>query len=207
MVVLPIFTMGLAAWVPAAWASTKVDDPQRKKALRRWAAGLAVAGVVSFSMIGNSSSTGASSDTQSNIGGFAMMGVIGVGTWLAIANRYVADRRHDLASLPGAREALAQRELRDRYRDIVARDPDLARNMNIGRPDLPRNYDDGGLLDINSASASALVEHGLLTPEEAEKTLAARERLGGLSSVDDLVLFGDVNPESAERLKERAVFL
>ena len=209
MVWLPLLTAGLAAWVPAAVASTKVKDTARRKTLRKWAVALAVSGLVAFVMVG--SSPEGETSALSSIGTFIMLPVIGLGTWLARQNRnpaaLAAEPEHALASLPGASEALAQRQTRSRYLEIVVRDPDLARDMNIGRPDLHRNYDDAGLLDLNTVPSSVLVQHAGMTPEEAEKVVAARERLGGLSSVDDLVIFADTNPETAERLKDRAVFL
>ena len=209
MVWLPFLTAGLAAWVPPALASTKAKDPARRKTLRWWAVGLAASGLIGFVMVG--SSPEGETSALSSIGTFILLPVIGLGTWLAITNRdagaLVAEPEPAMSSLPGASEALAQRHTRSRYLEIVVRDPDLARDMNIGRPDLDRNYDDAGLLDLNRVPSSVLVQHAGLTPEEAEKAVAARGRLGGLSSVDDLVIFADVNPETAERLKDRAVFL
>jgi hypothetical protein len=47
--------------------------------------------------------------------------------------------------------AKERRELRRKARDIVAGDPGLARELGIGRPDLDRPFDDGGLIDVNAA--------------------------------------------------------
>jgi hypothetical protein len=52
-----------------------------------------------------------------------------------------------------------RRKLRDRARQIVSQNPELARELMIGRPDLPRTYDDGGLIDANYAPVEVLVRH------------------------------------------------
>ena len=41
--------------------------------------------------------------------------------------------------------------------------PVLAQELKIGRPDLPRGYDDGGLVDVNHVPAAILASHLGLT--------------------------------------------
>lgn len=53
-------------------------------------------------------------------------------------------------------EAQVGRRKRDELRELAQRDPHLARDLWIGRPDLPRQSDDGGLVDINSTPAEVL---------------------------------------------------
>jgi hypothetical protein len=48
----------------------------------------------------------------------------------------------------------------------VARDVELARELGIGRPDLPRQMDDGGLIDLNHVPVSVMA--GLLGLSEAD---------------------------------------
>ena len=103
--------------------------------------------------------------------------------------------------------AQARRAVRQQYRDLVARDPALAREIGVGRPHLPRDLDDGGLLDLNSVPAATLVERAELTPEQAEHVVALRHRRHGLTSVDELVVHGDLPPSAVDRLREYAVFL
>jgi hypothetical protein len=54
---------------------------------------------------------------------------------------------------PAVMAALQARQQREAARAIVARDAQLARELRIGRPDLPRQFDDGGLVDLNHAPA------------------------------------------------------
>ena len=213
MVLLPILSFGLAAWVPPVWAASKTDNPRRRLRLRLAAVALAVAIVASFVAFGAAPSTaeGSSPGPWDDVGGVLFILVLALGTWLAVANRNAgidaARVRAELAAVPGVQGALTARQTRAQYRELATQDPGLAREMALGRPDLGRSYDDGGLLDINALGAFALMEHGLMTPQEAHRTIAARERLGRLSSVDDLVIFADVGPQTVERLRDRAIFL
>ncbi|WP_214371319.1 hypothetical protein [Pseudonocardia sp. H11422] len=52
---------------------------------------------------------------------------------------------------PAVAAVLAVRARREDARRLAASDPQMARELRIGRPDLPRSYDDGGLVDLNSA--------------------------------------------------------
>ncbi|GAA5169770.1 hypothetical protein [Amycolatopsis dongchuanensis] len=68
---------------------------------------------------------------------------------------------------PAVARVLAARARRQQARDLAARDPLLAKELGIGRPDLERGYDDGGLVDLNSAPAEVLARICELTPEQA----------------------------------------
>lgn len=103
--------------------------------------------------------------------------------------------------------AQARRALRQQYRDLVRRDPALAWEIGVGRPHLSRAMDDGGLLDLNSVPAAVLVEKAELTQEQAEQIVELRTQRHGLTSVDELVVFGDLPPSLVDRLREYAVFL
>jgi len=49
---------------------------------------------------------------------------------------------------PALAAAIACRQRRQQARQLLANDPGLARELRIGRPDLPRDYDDGGLVAV-----------------------------------------------------------
>ena len=55
---------------------------------------------------------------------------------------------------------------------------------------LPRNFDDGGLVDINGAPVDVLAALPGVGWERARRIVAHREAYGALSSVDDLVTHG-----------------
>ncbi len=103
--------------------------------------------------------------------------------------------------------ALADRKLRQQAMAIVAGDPALARELRIGRPDLPRQFDDGGLIDVNHVPEGVLVDRLGLSPAEAARVVDARERLGGFCSAAELCAFAEVPDASIDVVRERLVFL
>lgn len=209
MIALPFLSMGLAAWVPAVRAATKAKDPATRRKLQLTGGAIAAGALLGFILFGSAptDATGTATGPASDIGGILLLLSIVAGTWVAVTRRPLGRKSTELSAVPGAERALADRQLREQYRDIVVRDPDLAREMAVGRPDLARSYHDGGLLDLNSLPAPALAQHAGLSPAEAQRAVEARERYGGLSGIDDLVVFADLNPRTAERLRDRAVFL
>lgn len=68
-------------------------------------------------------------------------------------------------------------------------------------------FDDGGLLDLNALDAAALERYAGVTVAEAASIVSTRERLVRLSSVDELVVHGELALPTAERLREYAVFI
>lgn len=106
---------------------------------------------------------------------------------------------------PAVAAALSARERRTRARILVASDPALARELSVGRPGVG-DYDDGGLLDLNSCGTGDLVDLGL-SQTEAAAVLEVRASRGRLFGVEDLVVHGPLSSEAADLLRERAVFL
>jgi DNA uptake protein ComE-like DNA-binding protein len=107
---------------------------------------------------------------------------------------------------PIVARAIAQRDRRRQARTILANDPQLALELGIGRPDLPRQYDDGGLVDVNHVPAELLAGLPGMTTQLAERIMAARGRPLGLSSVEDLVVYAGIPPDVVEPLRDLLVF-
>src|SRR6266700_4115871 len=61
-----------------------------------------------------------------------------------------------LAFVPFLRLAFARSRRRSQARQIARANRVLARELRIGRPDLPREYDDGGLVDVNHVPGDIL---------------------------------------------------
>ncbi len=104
-------------------------------------------------------------------------------------------------------QALAARQRRAESAALAAGDPALARDLKIGRPDQPRQYDDGGLVDINGAPASVLVSHLGLTTAQAESVVAARGQLGRFQSPEELTTFTDLPQQALDAVRDRIVAL
>jgi Helix-hairpin-helix motif len=100
-----------------------------------------------------------------------------------------------------------RRELRRRAREQAEEDLALARELRIGRPDLPRQYDDGGLIDVNHVPASALTALSGVTPEIADRIVSMRENVGRFSSAEELVVTVDLHPDLTAEFREYGIFL
>jgi hypothetical protein len=104
-------------------------------------------------------------------------------------------------------EALARRARRLEARRILERDPGLARELLIGRPDLPRRFDDGGLVDVNHVPVAVIAALPGLTPELAEQIVQARDQHSGFAFFEELAAYADLPDGLAEELSERLVFV
>ncbi|WP_203991911.1 ComEA family DNA-binding protein [Sphaerisporangium rufum] len=105
--------------------------------------------------------------------------------------------------------ALAQhrRELRQEARELAERDPALARELRIGRPDLPRQYDDGGLVDINHAPAPVIAQLPGLTDELAQRIVQARSEVGAFISAEDVSVALNLPPHLTPGLADLTVYI
>jgi hypothetical protein len=100
-----------------------------------------------------------------------------------------------------------RRDLRRRAREQAAQDLVIARELRIGRPDLPRHYDDGGLIDINHVPPPALTMLSGVTPEIAEHIVAVRDQIGAFSSAEELAATAGLHPDLTPEIREYGIFL
>lgn len=102
---------------------------------------------------------------------------------------------------------LAAAEARRKARALMESDPELARQLAIGRPDLAgREYPDGGLVDVNAVDEETLVSHGRFPRDWARKIVTRRVEVGGFDSVEDLALMTDSQPQVMDPIREYLVF-
>ncbi|MGW3774155.1 ComEA family DNA-binding protein [Actinomadura verrucosospora] len=100
-----------------------------------------------------------------------------------------------------------QRLLRQKARELAATDPGLAKELRIGRPDLPHQYNDGGLVDVNHAPAQTLTLLPGVTPELAATIERVRAETGGFVSAEELSAVAGLPPSLTGDLAEYAVFI
>ena len=108
---------------------------------------------------------------------------------------------------PAMAAALTAKQRRKDARAIAARDVALARELCIGRPDLPRQFDDGGLVDVNHVPAQVLVDRLALSSAQAGQVVEARDRLGGFAGPEELIAFTELTPDTVDDLRDRLLFL
>ena len=102
--------------------------------------------------------------------------------------------------------ALQRRKLRQEARDLLSHDPGMARELGIGRPDLRRDYDDGGLVDVNHVPADALARLPGMTTELATRAVGLRASRGPFVSADDLSAALGLSPDSVPALAEMTIY-
>lgn len=103
-----------------------------------------------------------------------------------------------------AQQRIARRE---QARALLVDNPALAAELRIGRPDLGRRYDDGGLVDINNVPAEVIVKELELPSLTAEQIVAQRTRVGGFHSADDLFVYCEaINPHQVAVIRNRLLF-
>lgn len=115
--------------------------------------------------------------------------------------------RRPYIELMDLREAGAgRRRAREMGHDLVREDPALARELGVGRPDLPhaRHCD---LVDLNHASAEAVAALPGVDADLARRIVEVREEIDGFSSLEDLGTVLDLPARLVERLRGRAVFI
>jgi hypothetical protein len=95
--------------------------------------------------------------------------------------------------------------LRAQARWIAATDPARAREIGIGRPDLPHDFDDGGLVDVNHVPGYELSRLRGLSSDLAHRIVLDRHQHGPYQRVEDLVVRGLLTPAQLHRLGSRLV--
>lgn len=141
----------------------------------------------------------------------AAAGLLLIVSWAgAAATSFVirADWERRMASplLTASERAEARLLDRRRAQHLASKDPALAREMGIGRPDVA-DAADAGLVDVNNAPAAALERLPGVDDALATRIVEARAQVGGFSSVEDLGIALDLAGDVVEDLRDRVVFL
>jgi DNA uptake protein ComE-like DNA-binding protein len=126
----------------------------------------------------------------------------------AIRKRVLAGHsaRPDDALRQAKTAAEQRRKLRDEARALAARDPALARELGIGRPDRSRDYDDGGLVDVNHCPASVLMTLPGITPALAARVVELRQDRGAFVSADELSDALGLPPGDVSYLADKTIY-
>ena len=202
---LVLCSCGLLAPVATGWLAVQHKHaPWIRRKLQVWTAVLTAALILAIVLMNV-----APVDEQGTVTGVS--GNLGAILFLVVpvaALVLLGVHRPRAGSLAGASAALDRRRARDEYRSLVLNDPQLARSMRVGRPDLVRDYDDGGLVDLNSIPVAWLRDRTPLGPAEVESIVAVRDQLGSLASVDELLAFANVTSSGTTQwLREHAITL
>ncbi|WP_141577224.1 helix-hairpin-helix domain-containing protein [Actinomadura sp. WMMA1423] len=199
---LPFLTLGFGT--PFAFAAVLLW----RRSLHLLVSTVAYAGVFALLVSQLSAAGGERGDQRFTGMLMALLAVVGCGHAFLI-RRGVFDP-HGLSGVDNeavVERVKRQRLLRERARALAASDPGLARELRIGRPDLPREYNDGGLVDVNHASAEALTLLPGITEELAAVIERVRSETGGFVSAEELSAVAGLPPSLTGDVADYAVFI
>jgi DNA uptake protein ComE-like DNA-binding protein len=127
-----------------------------------------------------------------------------VATSFSIRRAYDAELASPLEE--AAEQARGRVADRERARRIAERQPALAKEIGIGRPDV-LGAADAGLVDVNNASVTALLKLPGIDGDLATRIVETREHVDGFSSLEDCGAVLDMDGGIVEGLRGRVVFL
>jgi DNA uptake protein ComE-like DNA-binding protein len=190
---ISLIPMGLGAWAPM-YAGTVARN-------RRWW----VLGLV-WSLVALAGWVLAAANPGRTAGGLLIIAgwTGGIASSFAIRGSY----RQQVGSTFESALASAERRLseRDRARQLARDRPAVAKELGVGRPDLP-GAQDAGLVDLNNAPAAVLASLPGVDDALATRIVEARAQTHGFSSADDLGIALDLDGQLVEDLRNRVVFL
>lgn len=204
---MPVWSLGLLAFGPFLWLAII----RRRRSDRVLVAAYVAASATALGLVSLQAAAGT---TAGGAGGALLVGLMfaGAGHALVACNPARRDASgHPLLSkayrnvlaVSGAEERV---DVRNKARKLARKDPALARELRIGRPDLPREYDDGGLVDVNHVPADVLVSHLMLTVEQAAKVVAVRDEIARFDGPADLEAYAGLPPERVDELSGLMIF-
>jgi hypothetical protein len=203
---VPVWSFGFLAFVPFLRLALARRRPKDWRVFAGYLAAVAVEVTLATVSKPNGSLT-------TLLGGLAIviMGFAGVHAFVAF--RPAADVLTDTARLSPAepnQEALAiaqaRMQRRQEARELAKTNPVLARELRIGRPDMQRQYDDGGLVDVNHVPVEILTSALELTPQEAAAVATARTQLGKFTSPEELSVYADLAPARVDAFRDLVWF-
>lgn len=207
---MPVLSIGLLSWVPFVYLAVR-SGSQRFWRIAGAYIGVTVAMAVLLAVGGNGSHPyhhHQSASGATTAGGLLLIALAAGGCVHWLAGRAAFERALGIGEEGDAAFAAADARVRSREHalDICRDDPERAKALGIGRPDLPGAFD-AGLVDINHAAVSALVGLPGIDQAAAEKIASLRDGGDGFSSVEDLDVVLDLPPAVVEDLRSRAIFL
>jgi DNA uptake protein ComE-like DNA-binding protein len=195
---IPIATFGWGAPFTFTYAALRL----RSRSLGVCAGAYTAVAVVSFYLAGNNNDN--SWQANAGVAIAAIAGVIGTAQAFVIRERVVSGRGGNDTALGHAEERL---RLRERARTIAAKNPSLAHELQIGRPDRSRRFDDGGLVDVNHVPMACLVQVAGIDQPTAEMIVEVRDGVGGFTSVDDVSVTLGLPPNALDYAAGRLIFI
>ncbi|MGC5308375.1 BTAD domain-containing putative transcriptional regulator [Micromonospora zamorensis] len=200
---LPLLSFGTGTWlVILAYAVRR-----RSRRLGLAAVGYLLTAVLLVFMIATDDLEKEDSAAEAFLG----LGVIGL-CWLVgalhvvLLNRWVWGRITGRPQMAQARDE-EHRLRREQARNLLHRYPSARLEFAIGRPDLPRAFDDGGLVDINAVPDHVLATLPGLTDAQRRQVAMDRWVRGPYASMEELAARCPLPLAVVDRLRGILLFL
>ena len=203
---IPVFGLGLLGWLPAYQAYLRNRDPQLRTQALLLGGGALVCGML-LAIDSVLTDRGSEETTAAGaLGALVAVVLCAVGVVTAYRVRPIVFAAPVVATVqPAVAAALAARHLRHSARELAMRDPALARELRIGRPDLPRTHPDGGLVDLNTVPGIVLAHEFGWPTEDVNKLLSTREQVGAFTSLAEVSALTGIDQRRIDEAAERAL--
>jgi DNA uptake protein ComE-like DNA-binding protein len=139
---------------------------------------------------------------EDNVGYGLMMLTWAAGVAHAFTVRKEYLRRLEIVDDPALQAAQTTEERRAYARQLAVHNPQLARDAEIGRGG---GFDEGGVVDVNHAPVEDIADLPGIDAAMARQIVAARDGVGGFSSLEDLGMTMDLPGDVVEGLRGRVV--
>jgi DNA uptake protein ComE-like DNA-binding protein len=195
---ISLVPLGFGAWAPI-YPGIKARRPL-------WIVlGLLWTAIIIAAFAVNATTVSGRHGNNDSAGGLFILGWVG-----AIATSFIirpAYQRQMGSRLEQAIEEGEQRLSDQRLaRRLAEHNPVLAKEIGVGRPDR-HGAADAGLVDVNNASVTALLELPGIDGDVATEICECREKVGGFSSLEDFGATLDIDGGVVEGLRDKVVFL
>jgi DNA-binding SARP family transcriptional activator len=181
-VAVPLASLGVFSWTVIAYFAAR----RRSVPL-----GVAAAGYFALVVVFMFASDSTEDSARESVAGLALVLAMAGGAVHALLISG-ADHRHGRTGHAHRDVAgsLEQRVRREQALTLVEHYPEIAGELHIGRPDLLRVFQDGGLVDINAVPEHVLAALPGVTALQARHIVNHRLAAGGFTSVRDLAAEG-----------------
>lgn len=195
---ISLIPIGLGAWAP-------IYAGVRARVTTWILLGILWSAIVVAGFVANSVSTSGHSGNDDFAGFLLIVGWVGsIATSFAIRASY--ERRMGSALLQATEAGEMRLHDRREAMRLAQQNPALALEIGVGRPDKP-GAADAGLVDVNNASAAALLKLPGVGDDLATHIIETRGTVGGFSSLEDMGLAMDLDGGTVEGLRGNVVFL
>jgi DNA-binding SARP family transcriptional activator len=179
-IAVPLLSFGVFSWAAMVFFAVR---------RRSMALGLAAVGYFLLLVVFGLTTSDDPNSRWENVAVLALLvSMAGGAVHTALLMSGTRDRRTE----PGY-DTLRSLELRIRREQaltLLDHHPRIARELRIGRPDLSRVFNDGGLVDINAVPEHILAALPGVTVPQAQRIVAHRQAVGDFTSVEDLITDG-----------------